>query len=200
MDKKQYHHGNLRKDLIDKGLQLINKEGYEGLSLRKVAVMCGVSHAAPYKHFENKDELVYAITLEAINSFTASLEEAVEACPNDPTAQLIEMGKQYVKFMVENPDYFKFIFLCENSNSIKITNNRFSNTQEGPFDVFQKCANNYLNAIKANDDDRVSDTVAMWSLVHGFAALIVNKSIVYEGNYLNLIEEMIINKMNISGH
>ena len=46
--KKSYHHGNLREELIEKGIELINEEGEEKLSLRKVAKMCGVSNAAPY--------------------------------------------------------------------------------------------------------------------------------------------------------
>ena len=58
MAKDKYHHGTLKEDLINKGLELLNKEGFEGFSLRKVASMCGVSHTAPYKHFKDKYELI----------------------------------------------------------------------------------------------------------------------------------------------
>ena len=53
--EKDYHHGNLRKELIEKGIKMINSTGEEKLSLRKLAVECGVSNAAPYTHFKNKD-------------------------------------------------------------------------------------------------------------------------------------------------
>lgn len=197
MTKEQYHHGALKKDLIKKGLQLLNKEGYEGFSLRKVAILCGVSHAAPYKHFKNKDELISAITFEAINRFTASLESAIKMHPNNPSIQLVEMGKQYVKFMVENPDYLKFIFLSGNDWPIKIINDTFCYIENSPFLVFKKCSENYLNHVNAPTESRVVDILAMWSLVHGLAVLIVNKSIIYDGDYLNLVATIIIDKLNI---
>ena len=50
--KKSYHHGNLREELIEKGIEMINEAGEEKLSLRKVAKMCGVSNAAPYTYFK----------------------------------------------------------------------------------------------------------------------------------------------------
>lgn len=58
MEKKPYHHKNLKNDLIEKGIELVNKNGINQLSLRKVAQACGVSHAAPYSHFSNKEELL----------------------------------------------------------------------------------------------------------------------------------------------
>ena len=56
--KDTYHHKNLKEELIEAGITLVAKEGLEGFSLRKVAAVCGVSHAAPYSHFENKDVLL----------------------------------------------------------------------------------------------------------------------------------------------
>ena len=53
----RYHHGNLRQALIDAGIKIINENGEEALSLRKAAAACDVSHAAPYAHFKDKDEL-----------------------------------------------------------------------------------------------------------------------------------------------
>ena len=56
-----YHHGNLRQALIDAGIKIINDSGESNLSLRKAAALCNVSHAAPYAHFKDKDELIEAI-------------------------------------------------------------------------------------------------------------------------------------------
>ena len=191
MSKEQYHHGALKKDLILKGLQLLNKEGYEGLSLRKVAVLCGVSHAAPYKHFKNKDELISVITQEVADSFAASLETAVQLYSFDPEKQLIELGKQYVKFMVENPDYLKFLFFSTNNCPVFVKET-FSYEANSCFDILKKCAEEYFSSIKLSNNNIISDTLSMWSLVHGITVLVVNKSIVYEGDYLQLVEKMII--------
>ena len=72
-----YHHGNLRQALIDAGIKIINENGEENLSLRKVAAACGVSHAAPYAHFKDKDELIEAIKDNVTEKFMEKLVEAV---------------------------------------------------------------------------------------------------------------------------
>lgn len=197
MGKKQYHHGSLKKDLISKGLQLLNQEGYEGLSLRKVADLCGVSNAAPYNHFKNKDELILAITHEVVNSFTDSLNVAVQTYPNNPPMQILELGRQYVGFMVENPDYLKFLFLSENDCPIVINHNGFSHEEIDSFSLFRNCAENYLASINSKTEDIAASTLSMWSLVHGLAVLLVNKSIIYEGDYLELVTKVITQALNI---
>ena len=56
--RQTYHHKDLRNALIETGIQIVNTEGVNAFSLRKVAAACGVSHAAPYSHFQNKEELL----------------------------------------------------------------------------------------------------------------------------------------------
>ena len=85
-----YHHGNLRQALIDAGIKIINESGEENLSLRKVALRCNVSHAAPYAHFKDKDELIEAIKTSVTNQFMEELSGAVEDAPNAEQA-IIEM-------------------------------------------------------------------------------------------------------------
>ena len=59
--RQTYHHKDLRNALIETGIQIVNTEGVNAFSLRKVAAACGVSHAAPYSHFQNKEELLEAM-------------------------------------------------------------------------------------------------------------------------------------------
>ena len=68
-----YHHGNLRQALIDAGIRIINEEGEDYLSLREVAAACDVSHAAPYAHFKNKDELLEAMKKSVTDRITDEL-------------------------------------------------------------------------------------------------------------------------------
>ena len=72
-----YHHGNLRQALIDAGIKIINENGENALSLRKVAAACNVSHAAPYAHFKDKEELLEAMKKSVTDKFTNELETAV---------------------------------------------------------------------------------------------------------------------------
>ncbi len=78
MKRDNYHHGDLRQALIDAGIHIIETEGVDALSLRRVATACGVSQAAPYAHFKNKAELVDGIKdhvqQELMESLSSSLD------------------------------------------------------------------------------------------------------------------------------
>ncbi|SKC89253.1 TetR/AcrR family transcriptional regulator [Maledivibacter halophilus] len=188
---RKYHHGDLKQELIHNGLLLINKEGIEGFSLRKVASMCGVSHNAPYKHFKDKDGLIDEIIREVWKKFYIVLLEVTELYSNEPKLQIVEMGKAYVKFMVENPEYFKFMFLSDNPYPIKIEDDKFLNAKAGAFGVFKDSSERYFMGINLNKDLYMQKTLTMWSMIHGIAILIVKKSIEYNGDYLALVERMI---------
>ncbi len=102
MASDTYHHGDLKESLIIEGLKLFNEEGADKFSLRKVAALCNVSHSAPYKHFKNKEELINAISQYVFSEFEKSLREISEMYKDDPYKKIIELGKKYVWFMVEN--------------------------------------------------------------------------------------------------
>ncbi|HYE82051.1 MAG TPA: TetR/AcrR family transcriptional regulator [Clostridia bacterium] len=191
MVKEKYHHGDLKRELLKKGLQLLNKDGYENFSLRKVAIMCGVSHAAPYKHFRSKEELIAAIIADVSKSFISVIADVMHKFTDDPKARTIEMGKQYVKFMVENPDYFKFIFLTDHHNPILINNDVFIMREGHPFDMAKKCAADYYSSINLNEKDQTLETLSLWGMIHGFAVLLVHNTISYSGDYLELLERML---------
>ena len=72
--RQTYHHKDLRNALIETGIQLVSTEGVNAFSLRKVAAACGVSHAAPYSHFQNKEELLEAMQLFITDKFSKHLK------------------------------------------------------------------------------------------------------------------------------
>lgn len=194
MDTNKYHHGDLKQQLIDNGLLLLNQAGVEGFSLRKVASMCGVSHSAPYKHFKDKESLINEIAKEVWKKFYLAMQEITTTYAENPKVQLVEMGKAYVKFMVENPDYLKFMFLSENVFSINIKEKEFY-VDDNAFDIFKSSAENYFKSINLDKEQYLEKTLAMWSLVHGITILIIQKSIMYDGDYLQLVENVIKNSI-----
>lgn len=191
MVEKKYHHEDLKQELIDNGLLLLNQKGAEGFSLRKVAGMCGVSHAAPYKHFKDKEELINEIVKEVWKKFYLALFKVTELYTGDCKLQIIEMGKAYVKFMVENPEYLKFMFLTDDASPIKIEDNKFHKARFDAFQAFKGSAERYFKTIRLNENLYVQKTLALWSMVHGIAILIVKRNIEYKGDYLVLVESMI---------
>src|SRR5512143_826232 len=110
MARKTYHHGDLKNALIKAGIQILSKEGIEGLSLRKVAQRAGVSHNAPYSHFPDKQSLIAAISTEGFNQLYHELDAVVSAYSNDPKQQLQEGAWAYVQFAIKNTDTFKIMF------------------------------------------------------------------------------------------
>jgi AcrR family transcriptional regulator len=204
--KENYHHSDLKSDLIKKGLKILVAEGYEGFSLRKVARDCGVSQTAPYRHFKNKDELVLAIAQEAIGKFNEALQSAVNKYPDDAQSQLKEMGCAYIEFFVNNPEYLHLIFLSDKNKLFgeqkEFTNNSgcmeaFERTGS-PFGTFYKTVERYYQERNNNDNQSMSLEELLlycWGLVHGISILISRNEFPYGGDSLTLARKMIWNKL-----
>lgn len=166
-----YHHGNLREALIEAGIRIINESGEDALSLRKVASACGVSHAAPYAHFKDKDELIEAIKKSVTEQLMAELESVVESVANSEIA-IVSMGKKYVSFFRGNPDYFKFLFARLNITAhLKIDEK--TNDDYPPFVLLKETYLKYLKerGIKKNKKDQEVELLKIWASAHGLAAI-----------------------------
>ncbi|ENJ9653057.1 TetR/AcrR family transcriptional regulator [Clostridium botulinum] len=191
MASDTYHHGDLKESLIIEGLKLFNEEGADKFSLRKVAALCNVSHSAPYKHFKNKEELINAISQYVFGEFEKSLREIAEMYKDDPYKKIMELGKKYVWFMVENPDYLKFLFLNNYKYEIIVDENKLETKISGAFGLFKNSAIEYLKSINVKREEYAQDVIAMWSMVHGIAVMLANRTFIYNGDYLELVENII---------
>lgn len=166
-----YHHGNLRQALIDAGIKIINESGEANLSLRKAAAMCKVSHAAPYAHFKDKNELIEAIKATVTEQFIKELSTAVDASPNAESA-LVNMGRHYVAFFVRRPDYFRFIFGSQNITA----HIRFDKQYENDYPPFALLKETYLKYLlekqldKSREEQEI-DLLKLWAFVHGITAI-----------------------------
>jgi AcrR family transcriptional regulator len=110
--KRSYHHGNLRAALLQATLRAIAEDGPDGFTLRDVARRAGVSPAAPYRHFRDKDELLAAVAAECADRLGRMVAAAVaEAPPDDPLAQFRQVGIASVEFAVAHPEHFRALNL-----------------------------------------------------------------------------------------
>lgn len=189
MEKENYHHGTLREELIKNGLILLNSEGIEKFSLRKVATMCGVSHAAPYKHFKNKEEMLSAISYRVSQDFREYLEQVVVIHPG--LDGMIAMGKAYVRYMVTNKEAYQFMFLGELKLSIRLEESEFIYNEDSPFAPFYRAAHTNLQPMFQNTKQLNMVILNMWSQVHGLASLIVNNVVEYNQDIDELVEKML---------
>jgi AcrR family transcriptional regulator len=107
--KKPYHHGDLRSALIEGAAQLIAEGGERRFSLAQLSRSLGVSAAAPYRHFADRDELLGAVALGALHAFAEAL--GAESAETDPPAeQLPAMAAAYVRFAAGQPAIFGLVF------------------------------------------------------------------------------------------
>jgi AcrR family transcriptional regulator len=108
--KRAYHHGNLREALIEAALRLIGEKGPWGFTVAEAARAAGVSPAAPYRHFRDRDELMADIARRGFESFTAQLTTAWGKGLPTPGAALKRVGAAYLAFARAEPAAYAAMF------------------------------------------------------------------------------------------
>lgn len=171
MPAKKYHHGDLENALIQAGVQILSKEGVAGLSLRKVAKRVGVSYAAPYAHFRDRQALIAAISTEGFKRLYAALDAAASAHADDPKQQLVEAALAYVQFAVDNTDIFKIMF-----SGVLEKEKEYPSFVESSRKSFERV----VEIVRACQEAEVLPSappelmaVSVWGQVHGVVSLVL---------------------------
>jgi AcrR family transcriptional regulator len=169
-----YHHGDLRRALIETAVKTIAKHGVDALSLRKLAARASVSPGAPYHHFSNRSELLASIAEDGFTRLEAQLIAARDAAP-DASARLEALGLAYVTFAVSSPGYFRVMFHGASKSS--------GPTQAGlrTFHLLRDAVVACQEAGQAPKGDATALVLVAWSAVHGFATLWVDRALPFEG-------------------
>ena len=158
--ERRYHHGDLRRALLDAALAAIERDGAAGLSLRDLARRAGVSHAAPAHHFGDKAGLLTAIATEGFNLLADELGAAFER-----TGSFLEVGVAYVGFAVRHPAHFAVMFrpdlLRADDPELDAARRRSSDALYGTVG----------SVPVVSEEDTLRAGVAGWALVHGLATL-----------------------------
>jgi AcrR family transcriptional regulator len=112
----RYHHGELRRALLEEAAVVVERDGVAALSLRELARRLGVSHAAPAHHFADRAALLIELARDGFEQFAAALETAGEE-GRDPLDRLCRIGHAYVRFAIEHPGRFHVMFGPELSDA-----------------------------------------------------------------------------------
>ncbi|HUJ21498.1 MAG TPA: TetR/AcrR family transcriptional regulator [Bryobacteraceae bacterium] len=165
---RPYHHGNLREALLQAGIGLIAEAGPKGLTLREVARRAGVSHNAPYRHFQDKDELLAAVASQGFEELTESMIEAVHR-QKTSLDRLRSAGLAYIEFALRRPQHFTVMFDAPVADG-----------GDGPHDAGARAFQTLVDLIEACQKegqlppgDSTELARVAWSLVHGIAKLAV---------------------------
>lgn len=188
--KRAYHHANLREELIQAGIAILNHDGIEALSLRRIAAACDVSHAAPYRHFKNKEELMEAMQLYVETSFAEFLETAVNRYQH-ATRPMLEFGKAYVAFFTRHPEYYTFFTQYQKIDVYLSEKKQEAISTYRPFQIFRQQADYYFKRHPLPTDEYIQALITFWSAVHGLAGMAVMTGIHYDGNWQTMTEKIL---------
>ena len=166
---RSYHHGNLREALLDAAAALVAETGPNAFTLREVARRVGVSHNAPYRHFQDKDELVAAVAAQGFGRLTAAMKRSA-AKGAVPLDRFRLCGRGYIEFALRWPEHFLVMFDLPDCSERYPD---YAAAGEEAFQVLLACIADAqsVGALPAGDPHPLS--LVAWSLVHGIAKLAI---------------------------
>jgi AcrR family transcriptional regulator len=175
---KTYHHGNLKEALISAGLEILAEKGMEGLSLRNVAKRIGVSHAAPYNHFHDKQALLAAISTAGHEQLHQTLMETFEKSKDTSTEIILEIAWVYLEFAMEDPDKFKLMF----SGALEDQRNHpaYMEIAQKSISLFEEIIAFCQGKGQLAEGNVQRLAVKLWSTTHGFTTLILEDQFPHE--------------------
>jgi AcrR family transcriptional regulator len=164
----QYHHGDLRQALLNASLELVQEKGTRGFSLNEAARRAGVSSAAPYRHFADKEAVLDALAHDAFGRLHEVLEEASSAATGDFDAEMAALVRAYVGFALESPARYEVAFGPSRL--------RKGDDFQGPaaFGLLEAAIERGLRAGDLGDGTARQLAGSTWSLLHGVCELTLN--------------------------
>jgi AcrR family transcriptional regulator len=174
-----YHHGDLRRALIEAALTMLSEEGAWTFTLREVARRAGVSHAAPYNHFSDKAALLAEVAAMGFQALRERMAAASRAHPRSARQALLGIAAAYVRFGVEQPAHYRLMFGAELAEK-----ERHPNLNAAADATFAELTS-ALERGQASGEIRSGpvheQALAAWSLVHGLTTLFIDQRLSFLG-------------------
>ncbi|MGB1015866.1 MAG: TetR/AcrR family transcriptional regulator [Nannocystaceae bacterium] len=172
-----YHHGNLKRTLLDVAQALVAERGVDGVTMSEVAKRSGVSSGAPYRHFKDRVELLRGLAVRGQELLTKRMQAVVSAAPN-PLEGFRRSGVEYIRFAVEQPVLFTVMsrgeFATRNSEAANPSDARF-------LDALEALLNDGDRTAPLDPTSPVLHEFAARCMVHGLAHFIVGGTLAFVG-------------------
>ena len=165
---RPYHHGHLREALLEAGTVILDRDGFERLSLRACAAEAGVSHAAPNHPFGNLAGLSTALATLAFERFVATIAAEQAAACSDAAARLRAAGRGYVTFAKRHPGLFRLMF---DRHRLDWQDVALGAAADAAYTQLLETVAPFAREPDRTILDRLALTV--WSTVHGYAHLLL---------------------------
>jgi len=168
---KRYHHGDLRRALIEKTLELVQADQVHLVGFRELARQLAVSRSAPYRHFSNVEDLLAEVARQGFAAFIDVLEPVATLKGHTPEERFLELGVTYVHFALEHSAHYRLMFDC-------------AYFKQEDFPEVQTLAAHAFTLLKytssacmdksVSDRDKLELATMAWAFVHGLAKLFID--------------------------
>ncbi len=170
-EKRSYHHGRLKEALVEAARSLVARHGPAGFTLAEAAKLVGVTPAAPYRHFNDREDLMGEVAKQGFENFRGRLVAAWDEGRPDPAEALKRMGRAYLAFAREEPGYYFTMF----GHAQKLASGGGHEAAQRAFDTLAGAAAAILNKRGVSTAGARNLGYEIWSLSHGVATLMLGR-------------------------
>jgi AcrR family transcriptional regulator len=173
---KPYHHGNLRDALILAAAELIEESGSAEFSLSDAARRAGVSNAAPYRHFKDKEALLRAVSELGFYGLDVATRDVTDRYEYGSQACIVELGKSYIRYLSARPAFFDLMWGEEGRAARDAIGDSTEHLRNGGFWLFVNQVDAWLEKHGLTDSDPMDIAFKLWAMAIGICHLVINRN------------------------
>jgi AcrR family transcriptional regulator len=170
-----YHHGNLREALLAEAAAMIAEGGASSVTMRAIGQRLGVSRAAAYRHFADKNALLAAVAAAGFNRLRERLETIGAGAPRASIEKFRSMGEEYVRFALENSAHYRLMYGKEALAREDLP--ELDEAANGLYEHLVGVIEAYQRSGRIKRQDPRAQAYVAWSAVHGLASLVIDGQI-----------------------
>lgn len=160
-----YHHGNLREELIDAAMALLDEGGMQAVGIRQVARKVGVAHSAPANHFKNKQALFTALATHIFSDLMAAIESKPKLESDSLRDEVHHFAKAVLDVGLRYPNRYQLLWRRDYADNENVALNQVME------EIYQQLTTILQAHAKRKNIDVESQAIALWSLIHGYVSL-----------------------------
>ena len=163
----------MRRLILDRAKRLFIKEGFENVTMRNIAESIEYSPATVYLYFKDKGDILYALHVEGFQMLIKAQQAILST--KDPLSRLKKCGEVYVRFALENPEYYDLMFIMSATGKRIEENDTDWTVGVESYDILKDIVRDCMDTGALPKGNVEAASFALWSLVHGMVALIIRK-------------------------
>lgn len=160
-----YHHGNLRQALLAAALKLLDKAGPDAITIREVARLAGVSHAAPVNHFKDRPTLLTVVATQLFEDLDGIIEKQMATTQGKPVERVTCFINALITYGLKHPNRYRLLWRRD------LVNNQDEALQQAMDEIYNKLVATLYRSTRKKRYDEHTSAIALWSLAHGYVSM-----------------------------